>query len=86
MIYFVQCDNADAYIKIGWTSDDTPLTRLGSLQSACPYKLRLLGVVDGDCDAEYRLHFRFITARVRGEWFKPVPALLDYIAHLKPRF
>lgn len=34
---------------------------------------------------EREMHQRFANARIRGEWFRPVPELLAYIAEIKAR-
>jgi hypothetical protein len=53
--------------------------RVATLQTASPAPLVLLACMDGDRQAEARLHRRFASARVRGEWFRPVPALLRFL-------
>lgn len=77
-IYFIQIENSDGFIKVGLAR--FPAARLAALQTGNPYKLKLLGVVSRVTEAfETRLHTHFQQFKVRGEWFKPVPELLDFI-------
>lgn len=75
MIYFVQCNN---YIKIG--NSTNPRKRLSDMQTASPYKLKLLKTIPGDYAEEERLHKKFRGIRVNGEWFCAEKRLLNYIA------
>lgn len=76
-IYFVQgCESHR--IKIGRTKDFA--MRLSSLRVSCSERLRVLGVMnDQNPVVEQELHSIFAKHRVRGEWFKPVPAILEFI-------
>lgn len=75
-VYFVQHGDGGP-IKIGWTAD-LP-ARLTDLQIASPVALRVLGTVAGGESVERALHGRFHHLRVRGEWFRPDPELLDFV-------
>lgn len=57
------------YYKIGKSND--PQGRLASLQTASPYKLKLLHVFKADnaSAAEETLHHNFHNVRQNGEWF-----------------
>ena len=57
------------YYKIGKSND--PQGRLASLQTASPYKLKLLHVFTADnaSAAEETLHHKFHNVRQNGEWF-----------------
>lgn len=77
MIYFIQ-DEVTTHIKIGFT-DHPPEDRVAQLQTGSPSKLVLLASCVGDRSTEDELHERFKDARVHGEWFRPVPALLQFI-------
>ncbi len=77
MIYFIQ-DEASLAIKIGFTNGD-PEERLKTLQTGCPGKLWLIHTTPGDQAFEKDLHDRFAQARVNGEWFRPVPAILWFV-------
>lgn len=76
-VYFIEAENG--LIKIG-VSDD-PVSRFGQIRTMSPLPLRLRGVVPGAGNAgEAELHQRFAADRAHGEWFRPSPALLSYIA------
>lgn len=57
------------HVKIGFTAKN-PYTRLASLQTGCPFKLRMLGFVYGNADRERELHGVLKEYRVEGEWFE----------------
>ena len=76
MIYFIQQETTN-YIKIGYARD--PNQRLIQLRTASPYKLVLLGIMDGGTQTEDEIHSLFNSSRVRGEWFSPSDDLLQYI-------
>lgn len=72
-VYFIGCKNR---IKIGVSRN--PKSRLKSLQTANPYKLRLLYEVecksrDHAYGVEYQLHGRYFSKKARGEWFDNLP-------------
>jgi hypothetical protein len=77
MIYFIQ-EGAAGPIKIGYTRDH-PQTRLYHLQTGNYRLLRIVATMEGGLDLEKALHQTF-TRLECGEWFKPTPALLGYIA------
>jgi len=77
MIYFVEAVGPD-HIKIGFT--DKPMEkRLDLLQTGNSFPLRVLGMMEGAKQDERRLHRQFRGSRVRGEWFRPTPELLNLI-------
>lgn len=78
VVYFIQCGPAGP-IKIGITKRGLERRRLRALQTGCPYELHLLGSVFGDEADERALHRKFREHHIRGEWFRPAPALLDAI-------
>jgi DNA-binding NtrC family response regulator len=80
MIYFIQ-QGTTGPIKIGYTKNDIA-KRMLSLQTASPKKLTLLGVIEGDKSQEKLIHKFFHAHKMEGEWFKPAPAVLDYILSL----
>lgn len=77
MVYFVQAKTEDAPIKIGITWDLAH--RIGNLRTASPYEIELLGTVLGGKDRERAIHARFAHLRIRGEWFRSEPELLEFI-------
>jgi hypothetical protein len=71
------------HVKIGYTAHD-PEKRLRSLQTGCPYPMRLLGYVFGDVRLEQDLHRRMEGNRAIGEWFEYDESVADLIiAELK---
>lgn len=80
MIYFTQ-DSGNLHIKIGHTSRDAEARR-SALQTGNSSPLVVLATMPGDEDDETRLHQRFASARVAGEWFRPVPELILLIAEV----
>lgn len=78
MIYFVQ-DKAANHIKIGFTDAPDAGERLKALQTGSPAGLVLLLSIPGKKTDEADLHKRFADARTHGEWFRPVPELIQFI-------
>ena len=56
-------------IKIGFTTQ-SPQSRLEACQTGNAQELGLAAAVDGNQDAEYRLHQILSNFRIRGEWFR----------------
>lgn len=78
VVYFVQA-GPDGPIKIGIT---TALdSRLRTLQTGSPRRLRLLHTESGGRQRELAFHRRWARHRLRGdgEWFHPAPEILAYI-------
>jgi len=77
-VYLLQ-HGARGPIKIGRAAN--PEKRVASLQTACPYEMRLLVVVDNATKAVERgLHHKFAKYWIRGEWFRPSREILDWVA------
>jgi hypothetical protein len=76
MIYFVQAKSGGP-IKIGHAVN--VFQRLRELQVANPAPLHVIGVMDGDLEAEARVHATFANDRLRGEWFSESDALKAFI-------
>ena len=72
--YFLQA-GASGPIKIGSTRHLA--TRIRTLMTMSPIRLRLLGVMKGD--HEETCHMRLGVYRVHGEWFTPTEPVLDFI-------
>lgn len=66
-------------IKIG--SSGRPDQRIKQLRWYYP-ELTVLAVVSDKIADEYQTHQRFAHLRLHGEWFRPEPELLDFIAGL----
>lgn len=78
-VYFATCDVPDFPIKIGISS--SPVWRLHKMQTSMPYDVVLLGVMPGDLSAEKMLHLDFRHLRLRGEWFRRDPSILEFVAN-----
>jgi len=76
-IYFVQSIDGGP-VKIGYTTQLPK--RLADLRSMNPRFLVLLASMPGTEDDERRLHERFSTTRLHGEWFKSTTDLVALIA------
>jgi hypothetical protein len=78
MIYFVEAVGCDR-IKIGFTKKLEE--RVLSLQTGCPFPVRLLRAQKGTLRDEADLHARFWSAHIEGvgEWFRASTDLLAYI-------
>lgn len=81
MIYFIQ--DALLNIKIGFS--ETVDARVRTHQTSNSAKLTTLLVMDGGREMEGALHDRFAGYRVAGEWFKPGPEIIEFIAAEKER-
>lgn len=77
-VYFIGARDLDL-VKIGYAFN--PVSRLRSLQVACPMALTLEGAIPGGFDKEAELHRKYEFAWVRGEWFKMCPNLQREIDH-----
>jgi hypothetical protein len=76
-IYFVQVESGP--IKIGFTIKKIR-SRLHELQGGNHETLHLLGLIQpATKELELQLHRRFEAHWIRGEWFRPVPELLQFI-------
>ena len=73
--YFIQPEKG-GNIKIGYTSRN-PLQRLSALQTGCPDKLKIVGLIKGDVEKD--LHKKFKKLNSNGEWFKNTKHLRNYI-------
>jgi hypothetical protein len=74
-VYMIQTGD-DGPVKIGLTRDVR--RRLETLQISSPTRLRLLALFEGSRELECELHRRFAAARIKGEWFKPIPELIEF--------
>lgn len=74
-VYMVQA-GVGGPVKIGVTRRNIKV-RLTALRNGSAEELRLLGLFEGGRELESELHRRFAAARLCGEWFKPIPELLE---------
>lgn len=65
-------------IKIGFTAGE-PLRREDNLGNQSPVHLDLVKIIPGGKVTEFRMHHRFRTDRLYGEWFRLSPALRSFI-------
>src|SRR4051812_42111974 len=99
MIYFIQEDGQDGYIKIGFVEDlegdrydvNRLVARIDCLQVGNARYLTILAVMKGTLYQEKMVQERFhkVTTKghgerdtERGEWFYPLPKLMDFITLL----
>ena len=75
-MYAIQAGD-DGPVKLGITQD--PAQRIKTLQTANPHELRGLAAWRILPEEEKAIHQQFAHARIRGEWFQPVPDLLDFV-------
>ena len=73
-VYFIQ--NGDA-VKIGMSA--TPRKRMADMATSNHADLKLLGVLPGGFKRERALHAKFHKHHIRGEWFKLVPEITEYL-------
>lgn len=78
IIYFILDEN-QSLIKIGKTTISNVKSRLSALQTGCPNKLRVIGVIRGSTSEESKVHSMFEEFHHRGEWFKMHPDILQFI-------
>lgn len=84
-MYFAEMQG-QGRIKIGIAEDWHK--RLLNLQSASPYKIRRLLVLNSFAGIEPMMHRRLADLRIRGEWFRDDPRIRNFIAicHSHPLF
>ena len=78
-VYFVQ-QGADGPIKIGTAVD--VVKRLDHLMAANSAELVVRAIIPGGAEIEGELHIRFARHVIRGEWFRPDPEIVEYMASL----
>lgn len=80
-VYFIQGISGGP-IKIGKSVN--VYSRLAALQTGHHEEFKILAIIkDGGFVLEKNLHNKFGKYNVRGEWFEPVPELLEYIEQNK---
>lgn len=65
------------FCKIGFSKN--PSERIKSIQTGCPYEVKLLCYYKGDMITEKRLHEKYKDLRLHGEWFKLEGDLLNVV-------
>lgn len=79
-IYAFRCEG---FVKIGYTR--RLHKRIRQIRNACPFPVDVAGVWHTDADpraVESMIHRRLAHLRVRGEWFKNTPGLIDRLEML----
>ena len=79
MIYFIRVDNQDGYIKIGYSDDRLVKNRISKFQTASPYNIVIVGIMEGGRKEERALHKLFVSDCIIGEWHRPSNKLLKYV-------
>ena len=82
VVYFIQEDGL-GFIKIG-TSKHLK-KRADEINRILPTNVTVLATTSGGHEVEWVIQQRFAYAGTKGEWFRPVPELLAYIAEIKAR-
>jgi hypothetical protein len=77
-LYAIQAGHSGP-IKIGLAQ--CPAERMATLQTGNAEKLRGIGAWRVVPEEERWLHEDFAHARIRGEWFRPVPELVEYVTY-----
>jgi hypothetical protein len=77
-LYFIQAGNA---VKIGRTANI--VGRLGKMQADNHEELNCLLVLPGQGHEESDYQERFAEHRIRGEWFRLCPEILEEVARLR---
>lgn len=75
-IYAIQAGDVGP-VKIGVT--DSPADRIKTLQQGNHEELRGIAAWWDLKEVEKAIHREFAYARIRGEWFRPVPDLMEYV-------
>lgn len=78
---YVVARATDGAIKIGWTGD--VMRRVAELRKESRTAVELIACFPGDKPDELRLHDRFLSDRLDGEWHSPSPAILSFIDNLR---
>jgi hypothetical protein len=76
IVYFIQAADGGP-IKIGRSTEMGLTSRLSGIQTGNPRRLVICSYLEGTGALESELHLRFGWAHVRGEWFAPVPELVE---------
>lgn len=78
-VYFIQAGEGGP-IKIGFAT--SVKGRLSAMQTGHAQRLSVLATIDGDMSDEKRMHARFLSLRMEGEWFRFDGRLKTYVERL----
>ncbi len=79
-VYFIR-NSRTCSVKIG--KSDNPRQRLSDLQTGNEDPLEIILELPGAEMVEQQLHAYFDGSRIRGEWFKETPELLETMTNLR---
>ena len=84
MVYFLQEDIEDGFIKVGNANVLYGYHgRIGKLQEGNPRALELIATIPGDKidsqDLEEQIEQDLQEFHIRGEWYRPTPKVFEYI-------
>jgi hypothetical protein len=82
VVYYIR-RTSDGLIKIGTTV--YMRGRMKAIAKEHATVIEILVTHIGAADREHEMHRQFADLRVTGEWFRPEPALLDFIAETRRR-
>jgi hypothetical protein len=77
-IYLIQIQSQDGPVKIGLTASN-PKSRILTLQTALPWDIKILHIIEGPRALEAALHHRYAHLHIRGEWYSFAKEMLDEI-------
>ncbi len=82
-IYFVQIQNTDGFVKIGYTGS-TEKRFPNNFFTDCPYPLSVLSLTSGFVSEEKELHRRLKEGSgLRGEWYYPTTDVMTFASMAK---
>jgi hypothetical protein len=73
--YVIQIDSPEALVKFGRTK--SPKSRMQQLSTGMPWNVRVVALIGADCERD--LKAKFAAECVKGEWFRPTPALQEWL-------
>ena len=77
-VYFMECGK---FIKIGRAIN--PRSRLGGMQSGCPYPIKFLAAFEGLESMEKEMQDSFTDCHHRGEWYHATDDLYAFVGSVK---
>lgn len=80
-VYFLRLNIENSPIKIGLSYD--PADRARCIETQLPFQVEVITMVPGNLALERNVQDCFADAHLQGEWFRPVPRLLEAIEKLK---
>lgn len=81
-VYIIRQSHTGA-LKIGFS--DEPTRRLKGLQTASPYPLELVCLLNPHNYPERWIHAQLAPWQMEGEWFEPTPEVLAFVEGLQSR-